>query len=101
MIQGIQIDFTTEQLREHLADRIGYHETKASWYAQQTASLREGMTANPGMTADPIRALEESRKDHAKRASTLTIIRDHLVPSETYRLTEGDMSRVELIDRGW
>jgi hypothetical protein len=95
MIEGIKIEMTTAELKKHVISRAAFHTTKAKWYAKQGTSLRSGRSDMPNMSNDPVSSLERSREDHEKRAAFFSIIAKHLVPSETYRLNESDLTRLE------
>lgn len=99
MIIGIQLDFTTDQLRQHVEDRKAYHQTKAEWYAHQIDSLRAGGVRPESASNDPIHSLEGSLQRHRQNAALFGVIAEHLVPEETYRLSQGDLVTLELVSR--
>src|SRR5262245_7135111 len=99
MINGIQLDFTTDQLRQHVQDRRAYHEAKAEWYANQIEGLRGGGVRPESVSNDPIHSLEGTLQRHRQNAALFQVIADHLVPNETYRLSQGDLNTLELVSR--
>ena len=68
MIEGLKLTMTGEQLITRLEERIRFHETST--------------------------AREESRR---ARVAALTLIRDHLVAGEVYRLGEYDLRFADLL----
>jgi hypothetical protein len=48
---------------------------------------------------DPVGSLQESANRHGEREAFLTFMAEHIVPDETYRLTEQDLIRLEIVSR--
>ena len=64
MINGLQVDFTTEQLRAHLAAKIQHHSEKADWYVHQVEQLTAGgVGLNPNNSNDPVASLRASYEE--------------------------------------
>lgn len=99
MIQGLQIEISSAELGEHLRQRAEYHKERAGWYGGQVDGLRSGGLRPEGVTNDPISSLERSMKEHKERAAFFLFMAEHLIPGETYRMTEVDFGRLELIAR--
>jgi hypothetical protein len=96
MIEGLKLDFTAEELEKHLTERISNHNERTEFYSRQADSLEAGRAeAQQYTNGDPIRSLRESESQHRNRMVLLTVLRDHLVSGETYRLDEGDLSKLE------
>ena len=99
MIEGIKIEMTTTELKTHVVERVKFHKGKAVWYAKQATNLRagrsDGMMSASNMTNDPVTSLVRSREEHEKRATYFALVAKHLIPNETYRLSESDLSRLE------
>jgi hypothetical protein len=99
MIEGLKLDFTSEQLQEHIRARCAYHRNKAEWYAGEIARLKEGGLDRTGASHDPIDGLERHRKDHADKYALFSVLAEHVIPKETYRLTQSDLCSMEFISR--
>jgi hypothetical protein len=100
MIEGIKIQMTTEQLRDHVAERADFHANKAEWYRKNADNLRDGgLKAEANISNDPTSSLERSCESHRERATFFRIIAVNLIPDETYRLSESDLARLELFSR--
>jgi hypothetical protein len=100
MIEGLKIEIPTRELREHIEARAQYHRDKAEWYAGQVSNLRAGGLAEQRhMSNDPVSSLERSEQDHREKCAFFSFLAEHLIPDETYRLTEADLSRLEFISR--
>ena len=100
MIEGIKLDFTSDQLKAHVGERIVFHSQKEKWYQQQVLALRSGgVRPDSGVSNDPVTSLERSMSDHAQKAGLFQVIADHIVSNEVYRLSESDLSRLEFISR--
>lgn len=99
MIQGIQIEMTSKQLREHIEARVGYHAEKMKWYSAQVTSLKSGGMEDTNHSNNPIGSLVSSAKGHGEKAAFFRVLADHLVANETYRLSEQDLTRLEFVSR--
>jgi hypothetical protein len=93
MIDGLKVLMSSEELAQRLAERILWH--------QQTAKEYEEELRNPGTDAEreatPEHVLEHEMREHQEQAATLTLLRDHLVPNEIYRLNEMDLRFADLV----
>jgi hypothetical protein len=98
MINGLCIDVSAKELREHLAARADHHAEKAEWYKGQAAALSKG-GAGTGMSNDPVSSLEESGQRHQEKAAYFRFMEQHLVENETYRLSQEDLGQIELSSR--
>lgn len=105
MIEGLRLDFTTGELAAHLTQRIDHHIERAGFYEKQASALEGGgVQAQQYSGGDPLRSLRDSMAQHRNRAELLRVMRDHLVPDETYRLDEGDLLKIEILSgsgRAW
>lgn len=99
MIQGFKLDFQSEELRKHLEERAKYHAGKAEWYAGQVNNLKSGGVSETRHSNDPVGSLTHSMNDHKAKADLFSLMAKHVIPNETYRLDESDLSRLELISR--
>lgn len=100
MIVGLLLDFSTEELREHFDARLGHHQERVRFYSTQIEALESGGAARGEFTGgDPIESLRRSMQSHIARHGLLLVMRDHLIEGETYRLSESDLTKIELIER--
>ena len=100
MIEGMKLDFTTEQLKKHCATRIAYHEKRAVFFADEAKRFADDareadLVSNRGYTAGKGDLLARA-ENNKKMAAYFKIVSDHLVPGETYRLSDSELSRLEL-----
>jgi hypothetical protein len=99
VIQGVQIELTTEQLRDHIAARAEHHRGRAAWYGAQVRQLHAGGVREQRVSNDPVSSLEGSQEEHQRKAALFAFLAEHLIPDETYRLSEHDFTRLEFVDR--
>lgn len=97
MIQGLQIELSSDEIRQHLKNRVSYHSDKAEWYEGQIDSLSAGLREQPNISNDPVSSLRRSLSEHQNKAAFFAVLRDHIIPDETYRLSEHDLGRLEFI----
>lgn len=98
MIEGIKIELSSKELRDHLLERVSYHDGKRAFYEGQVASLRAGGVNEQAVSNDPVSSLEMSARRHSERADFFSFMADHLI-DETYRLSESDLTRIEIIGK--
>jgi len=99
MIQGLLIELKTDELKQHIVGRADYHKKKAEWYEAQIKNLKQGGLEETHASNDPVSSLERSHHDHREKYGYFMFMAEHLIPDETYRLTEHDLSKLEFVSR--
>ena len=99
MIEGLKLEFSSGDLKNHLLNRRNYHSEKAIWYKGQVESLQKGGMRPEAVTNDPLIGLERTMQDHKQKAEFFSVLRAHVIPDETYILSENDLARLEFISR--
>jgi hypothetical protein len=100
MINGIQIEMSTDKLAAHIKQRADFHRSKAAWYKQQIQSLTAGgLEGRGGHSNDPIGSLSQSQRSHEEKAAYFAVLHENLIPNETYRLSQDDLSGLEFVSR--
>lgn len=92
MIDGLKIEMTTEELARRIAARILWHHAAAEHLEEECGRLEAGREGPV-----PRRVLEHEVRGHQEQAGVLTLLRDHLVPGEVYRLSELDLRFADLV----
>ncbi len=98
-IEGLKLEVPGQEVHDHLRRRAEYHRAKAEWYAGQVESLQSGGVRPTGVSNDPLQSLEQSQQEHRAKAELFAFMADHVVRSATYRLSEQDLARIEIISR--
>jgi hypothetical protein len=99
MIEGLKIDVSADELTSHLNERVEYHKAKREFYEKQVQGLRDGGVGQGMQSNDPVSSLQGSAKSHGDREGLFRFLADHVVTDETYRLSEQDLTRLEIIGR--
>ena len=95
MIDGLKLTLTGEELRSLLNERIASHERGADrWKHEQE---RDPATQTEDEPVLPEHMCENECERHQWRAEVLQFIRDHIDPSEVYRLGAADPEFGELL----
>jgi hypothetical protein len=92
MIDGLKIEMTTEELSRRIAARILSHQAAAEKLEDERDRLEAGRDGPV-----PRRLVEHEIREHLEQAGMLTLLRDHLIPNEVYRLTELDLRFADLV----
>lgn len=99
MIEGVKIDIPSDELKSHLTGRVEYHKGKERFYRNQAQVLKDGGAGTIAMSNDPVSSLQGSQRQHSQQAAFFQFMAEHIVPDETYRLSESDFSRLEFSSR--
>lgn len=105
MIEGLMFQFQAGELRDHLHGRVEHHMARSEFYAKQAEVFKfEADEAGKADTyVNSSRAHEdfgEKSKRHKATAKRFGLMAEHLVPGETYRLSDHDMARIEYFEHG-
>ncbi len=102
MIEGFRIDVTADEMGRHLDGRIAYHRGRAQECEMKQQKLR---ALAPGADDEEeifemcgssrLHGLERMAARHRARELFLMFARNHIVASEIYRLSDGDLQLLE------
>lgn len=105
MIEGFKLDFTSDQLREHIQKRYLYHVEQEAFYKRQLNDRLRHVRENKSdpivfasIIENPTEFLASRHKNHFAKCEMFIMMRDHSIPGETYRLLPEDLVLLELID---
>ena len=101
MIDGLKLTLTGDELRKLLDIRIAERlEAAARWERERERTAADATEDAPLL---PDHMCENEAELQQWRADILTFVRDHLDPSEVYRLGEADLEFAELLPAkpGW
>jgi len=100
MIEGLKFDVKSEELKKHLEERCNFHKERAAFYRKQEeefkknatdAEIREGQNT----MKQTHQAMKDSARVHEGQHERYTYLAAHLIPDETYRLSEKDLHDLE------
>ena len=97
MIEGLKLHVRGEVLKARVEERIQQHEEAVTRYRKDQEMDPKDQTDEHPLLPDHI--LESMIDDRQERIAALELIRDHLVTSETYLLSEHDLQFAELLPR--
>lgn len=102
MIDGFKIDVAAEELVAHLERRVAYHRARTG---ECESRLRRLQALEPAASDDDddydfcassrVHGVERRMARHRNREVFLMFARTHLVATEVYRLSEGDLRLLE------
>lgn len=105
MIEGLNFDMKPDELKAHFMERAKHHADREAFYRQQATAIKAelGDQEDAGLQQysghqNPLSAAQESTAQHARRRVFFQFLADHVI-DEVYRLTESDLTRLELLDR--
>ena len=98
MIEGVKIDLSAAELRQHLNARAEFHKRKADWYADRVRDLGAELPPDPNVSNNPTHSLQRSAEDHKNRYVFFRLLADHVI-EDTYRLSQGDLAALEFASR--
>lgn len=95
MIKGLKLTMTGEELRMLIERRAAEHRAKAARWKEEAVRTQDDETTEAPLIPEHICENEVARC--AWRAERLIFLRDHLDPSEVFRLGEMDLEFAELL----
>ena len=95
MIEGLMLTMTGEEVRELLDKRAEEHRQRAARWERERVRTPDQQTEEEPLLPECLCEHEAERFDW--RADVLEFLRDHIDPSEVYRLGEGDLAFGELL----
>ncbi len=97
MIEGLHFDFKTEDLMTLLIERAKYHATRAEFYEEEAKRYGSQPDFDTASNNSSLVSIRDKAGRHRGQATKFTLLADRLVPRETYRLTDHDLQRLDLI----
>ena len=95
MITGLMVTMTGEELRRLIGDRVAEHRRTVRHWRREMARTSDQQTEDEPLLPEHMCEYEAERFEW--RAEVLEFLRDHLEPSEVYRLGESDLVFGELL----
>lgn len=98
MIQGLHIDITGAEVKARFQRRADMHTEKLAGYLRQRENLEANMDPRDklshGSMRSPLADLDEKIRAHRDGATYCAFMVEHVVTSETYRLSETELFRM-------
>lgn len=99
MIEGLQVDVQSEELKRILLSRVDYHNNKADLYSKKAAELRASIAnveedvefGKVSNGKDISSNMTSQAKDHKDKATHFQFMLDHVVQNDVYRLAQEDL----------
>jgi len=97
MVNGLQFDVQSEELKKIVQSRLDYHNEKAQVYETKAASLKDALngvdeeTRGKVSNGSPVGQLEDKAREHRNKAIHFKFMLDHVIVNDTYRLSQNDL----------
>lgn len=97
MVEGLQFDVKSEELKKIIETRVKYHTEKFEVYESKAAGLREALkgvdeeTHGKVSNASPVSSLEDKARQHKDKAIHFQFMLDHVIVNDMYRLSQNDL----------
>lgn len=101
MIEGLHFDFDSAELIVHLRTKAAHHFERSTWYEEQVTNLEAGGLKDDLQVTggSPLANFKDRGAKHVERHEFFTLLAEHIVTGEVYRLSERDLTMIELISR--
>ncbi len=108
MIDNLELCITSTELKQLVLGRVEYHNVKSNFFETEMTRIgtaledmddeaeRIGKYSN---SMNPVDTFKQKAKIHKDRATYFKFFADHLIPNETYRLTQNDLHTLEVTGR--
>lgn len=102
MIQGLNVDVSSEEMKSLLLARLKHHQDKLALYEQQRGEIEtvektlasEAREHSKFSHGSPMQAIDEAIKKHRSQIIYYKFTSEHVVPNDVYRLAELDLIRL-------
>ncbi len=109
MINGLQVDVKSAELKSIIKSRIEYHSEKAEAYQKQAVNLRKTITnieedvgiGKVSNGADVGQSMETKAREHKDKAIHFQFLLDHVILDDVYRLGPSDLQLLGIAQRGY
>lgn len=99
MINGLQVDVKSAELKKIVQSRVDYHNEKASLYEKQAEKLRQtiqnveedveyGKVTNG---SDVSQNMNQKAREHKDKAIHFQFLLEHVIQDDVYRLNQADL----------
>lgn len=99
MIEGLKVTVTGSDLIVLCANRAAHLEDRAKTLKEQLPTLDSLQV--PNTSNRPGDDAREKIKRHTFQAAEMRFISQHIEPEEQYRLSDHDLVKIGIGDRGW
>lgn len=97
MIDGLKIDVASDELVTILTDLAATYRAKGDAIQRQlVAFANSGIVVPAGSSNDAAHDLEQRKAHYTQKVRLYEFLAAHVVPSEMYRLSEGDLVPLDL-----
>lgn len=102
MIKGMQLHINSDEMKKILEERRDFHLKKTTFYEKNLKEFTQveesGVFDNfSNSSVHPTETLKDKVKKHKGKSEYFQFLVDHVVPSETYELSESDLTHLGII----
>lgn len=107
MVEGLQFDIQSEELKKIIQSRIDYHIDRAQLYRVKAEEIRKSLegveekTIGKVSNAGPTESLETKAREHTDKLVHFKFMLDHVIINDVYRLSQQDLQLLGIASRGW
>lgn len=110
MIEGLKLQISSDELKKISAARAEYHAKKSDWFKSKAKEIQPELdnfadeAANLGKYSNQgnvVENLATKSKHHEDKATLFRFMAEHVIPNETYSLSNEDLVRLEVIGNRW
>lgn len=97
MIQGLQVDVQSDELKKIIKSRIDYHTERAALYESKAEEIRKSLEGVEEKTigkvsgGTPTQNLEDKAREHKDKLVHFQFMLDHVILNDVYRLSQQDL----------
>lgn len=109
MINGLQVDVQSEELKKIIKSRVDYHLAKVAAYEQQAERLKTSIKdveedveyGKVSGGTDMVSSMAKQAKEHKDKAIHFQFMLDHVILNDTYRLGQQDLALLGIAGRNF
>lgn len=99
IIEGLQFDVKSEEVKRIVSERVEHHERKAKAYGEKATELgasikaiEEDLEVGKVSGGTPLEQLQRKSREHADKANQFRFMLEHVIAEGTYRLKVNDLA---------
>lgn len=109
MINGLQVDVKSAELKSIIKGRVDYHTDKAEAYEKQAVKLRATIAnieedvshGKVSHGSDVSQSMDVKARDHKDKAVHFQFLLDHVIQDDVYRLGPADLQLLGIAQRSY
>jgi hypothetical protein len=105
MVNGLQVDVQSSELKKIIQSRIDYHTERAALYEAKANEIRKSLegveenTIGKVSNGSPTQNLDDKAREHKDKLVHFKFMLEHVIVDDVYRLSQSDLQLLGIATR--